>query len=102
MFGVLRYAGCGLDPHLRQEWTGHICGVCGALRRNYGPLAGIATNYDAALLGTLYEAQVEQEPLKQKQSCLLRSPGQVWTTDPGSPGARYSAGMALLIAACKL
>ena len=102
MFGVLRYAGCGLDPQLRQAWRGHICGVCGALRRNYGPLAGIATNYDAALLGALYEAQVEREPLKRKQSCLLRSPGQVWTTDPGSPGARYSAGMALLIAASKV
>lgn len=102
MFGVLRVAGCGLDPRLRQEWIGHICGVCGALRRNYGSLAGITTNYDAALLGALYEAQVEQEPLKRKRACLLRSPGQVRTTNPDAPGARYSAGMALLIAASKV
>ena len=59
MFGVLKGASCAMKPEERQEWMGHICGVCLSLRDNYGHAARITTNYDAALLSVLCEAQSE-------------------------------------------
>jgi len=39
------------------QWTAHVCGVCLALKQRYGLLSRLATNYDAALLSAMVEAQ---------------------------------------------
>ncbi len=102
MYGLMRHSGCRLEPAARREWQAHICGVCLGLKEQFGQAARLATNYDAALLAVLYQAQAD-EPLPQRESaCLLRSPLRLTVVQPESPPVRYAAGIALLIAAAKL
>ena len=68
MFGVLRGAGCSMEPEEQAHWMNHICGVCLAVRDQAGHAARITTNYDAALLSVLCEAQAEV-PAQQAMSC---------------------------------
>ena len=47
-----------LGPTLRDEWIGHLCGLCLALRDGHGQLARVATNYDGLLISVLVRAQL--------------------------------------------
>ncbi len=102
MFGVLRGATCGLGTAERRQWMAHICGICTALNRSFGPFSRIATNYDAALLSTLYSAQNVPPLATQPAFCLLRRPFSGEIVAPDSAGVRYSAAVALLMAASRV
>ncbi|MCI5124983.1 MAG: hypothetical protein D3925_11035 [Candidatus Electrothrix sp. AR5] len=102
MFGVLKHAGCAMPPEERQEWTGHVCGVCLVLRNDYGQFSRLTTNYDAALLSALYEAQREQPQRGQTSYCPLRSSFKTAVVAADNPGVRYAASMSLMMAASRI
>ncbi|MGB0386546.1 MAG: DUF5685 family protein [Ardenticatenaceae bacterium] len=102
MFGVLKGASCAMKPEERQEWMGHICGVCLSLRDNYGHAARITTNYDAALLSVLCEAQSEASTERYTSYCPLRSNFKSDVVAPSSAAAGYAASIALTMGATKI
>ena len=102
MFGVLKGASCAMNPEERQEWMGHICGVCLSLRDNYGHSARITTNYDAALLSVLCEAQSEASTERYTSYCPLRSNFKSDVVAPSSGAAQYAASIALSMGATKI
>ena len=102
MFGVLKHAGCAMPPEEHQEWIGHVCGVCLALRNDYGHFSRLTTNYDAALISALYEAQREQPQRGQTSYCPLRSSFKTTVVAADNPGVRYAASISLMMAASKI
>ncbi len=102
MFGVLKGASCAMNPEERQEWMAHICGVCLSLRDNYGHSARITTNYDAALLSVLCEAQSEASTERYTSYCPLRSNFKSDVVAPSSAAAEYAASIALSMGATKI
>lgn len=105
MFGVLKGAGCAMKPEEKKAWMGHICGLCLALRDNAGHASRITTNYDAALLSVLCEAQVPatvSETQKYSSRCPLRSNYKADVTAPDSAAAQYAASIALIMSATKI
>jgi hypothetical protein len=102
MFGVLRHAGCVMAPEEQQEWTGHVCGLCLALKNQYGHFARLTTNYDAALLSALYDAQTPQQQNSRMGYCPLRSSLRAKIVAPNNPGVRYAAAMSLIMASSKI
>ena len=101
MFGVLRNAGCTIEPGERQQWIGHICGVCLALKKHHGQPSRIATNYDAALLSVLCEAQVAQPQATRTSYCPLRNSFKAEVLAAHNPGTQYAASIALMMAASR-
>ena len=102
MFGILRGASCTMKPDQRQAWMGHICGVCLALRDQAGQLSRVATNYDAALISVLCEAQTPTAPTRYTSHCPLRSQFKLDITAPSSEAAQYAASVALVMASTKV
>jgi phosphoglycolate phosphatase-like HAD superfamily hydrolase len=86
----------------QQAWMGHVCGMCLALRDNAGQPSRITTNYDAALLSVLCEAQSDAEPERHTSYCPLRSHFKADVTAPSSHAAKYAASIALTIGATKI
>ncbi len=102
MFGVLKGAGCALKTNERQAWLGHICGVCLALRHHSGHVSRVTTNYDAALLSVLCEAQNPTSPERYTSHCPLRHKFKTEITAPDSAAVQYAASVTLLMAATKI
>jgi hypothetical protein len=102
MFGVLKGASCALKDNERQEWMGHICGTCLALRDNAGQASRIVTNYDAALMSVLCEAQNPTPPERYISRCPLRHNFKAEVTAPDSVAAQYAASVALMMASTKI
>jgi len=100
MFGLLK-GSCRFSPSERQEWMGHVCGLCLALKRDHGQVARLTTNYDAALLSVLYEAQSVEPLPRASHYCLLR-PGKRADVVAEHAGSRYAASICTLMAATKL
>lgn len=102
MFGIIQ-SGCGLNSEQRQEWLGHVCGLCLSLRDNYGQLARLATNYDAALLSVLCEAQRVKPLPRVSHLCPIRGRGfQRAEVVAAAPGAQYAAALAIMMTAAKI
>jgi hypothetical protein len=102
MFGVLQGCGCHFTKVERQEWMAHVCGLCLALRRGHGQISRLTTNYDAALLSVLYEAQASEPAQRRSHLCPLR-PGLRGNVVPDDqPGARYAAAVCALTGATKI
>jgi hypothetical protein len=102
MFGVLRGCGCQFTKAERRDWVAHVCGLCLTLRRDHGQLARLTTNYDAALLSVLYEAQAEQPLPRRAHTCLLRPGLHADVVTDDQPGSRYAASICALIGATKI
>ena len=102
MFGVLNGAACAMEPGQRLQWTAHICGVCLALKDRYGLLSRLATNYDAALLSVLYDAQTPQPQAERLSHCPFRRSFRAEIVAANSPGVKYAAAMALVMASSKI
>ena len=104
MFGVLRGAGCGLPQNQREQWMNHICGVCLALRDHGGQVARLCTNYDAALISVLCEAQTADYLPTQTSVCPLRGRRRLTAAviAPTSAAAQYAATLALAAGATKM
>ncbi len=101
MFGVLKNAGCAIEPGERQQWIGHVCGVCLALKKHHGHPSRIATNYDAALLSVLCDAQTAQPQAKRTSYCPLRNSFKTEVLADHNPGVQYAASIALMMAASR-
>jgi hypothetical protein len=98
MFGLVKGCGCNLSQEARRDWVAHVCGLCLTLREEHGQAARLTTNYDAALLSVLYEAQAEQRPERTTQVCPLRGFQRAEVLQVDQVGARYAASIALLTA----
>ena len=57
MFGIIRPCRHRLGGELAEAWRAQLCGLCLALRDDYGQSARIATNYDGLVVSLLVEAQ---------------------------------------------
>jgi Family of unknown function (DUF5685) len=73
MFGIIRPCRHRLGGELAAAWTAQLCGLCLALRDDYGQVARIATNYDGLVVSLLVEAQSAGQPTRRKAGrCPLR------------------------------
>lgn len=102
MFGVLKSASCTMETAQRRQWMAHVCGVCLGLKHHYGHTCRVATNYDAALLSVLYDAQTPQPQVKRTSYCPLRHSFKIEVPAADNPGVRYAASMALMMASTKI
>src|ERR1700742_3684590 len=73
MFGIIRPCRHRLGGELAAAWTAQLCGLCLALRDDYGQVARIATNYDGLVVSLLVEAQSAGGPARRRAGrCPLR------------------------------
>ena len=101
MFGIIRPCRHRLGGELAAAWTAQLCGLCLALRDEYGQVARIATNYDGLVVSLLVEAQSAESPGRRKAGrCPLRGmrKADVATGDC----VRLAAVVSLALAAAKI
>jgi hypothetical protein len=73
MFGIIRPCRHRLGGELAEAWRAQLCGLCLALRDDYGQVARIATNYDGLVVSLLVEAQSAGKPTRRNAGrCPLR------------------------------
>ncbi|MBP8252517.1 MAG: DUF3824 domain-containing protein [Herpetosiphon sp.] len=102
MFGVLRGCSQHLDQTTHQAWWSHICGMCLTLGAQHGQSSRITTNYDAALLSVLYEAQRHETADTRAHVCPLRGFRSLGVVKADDVGSRYAAAVSLLMAATRI
>lgn len=87
---------------MRTEWMAHLCGLCLALRGEYGQFARVATNYDGLIVSVLTEAQSERTGDWRRGAgpCPLR--GMRSADVAQGEGARLAATVSLVLAAAKV
>lgn len=102
MFGIIRPCRHRLGEGLRTEWMAHLCGLCLALRSEYGQFARVATNYDGLIISVLTEAQSERSGDWRRGAgpCPLR--GMRSADVAQGEGARLAATVSLVLAAAKM
>ncbi|MEU9731382.1 DUF5685 family protein [Streptomyces sp. NPDC048002] len=102
MFGIIRPCRHRLGEGLRTEWMAHLCGLCLALRGEYGQFARVATNYDGLIVSVLTEAQSERTGDWRQGAgpCPLR--GMRSADVAQGEGARLAATVSLVLAAAKV
>ncbi|MFJ6051563.1 DUF5685 family protein [Streptomyces sp. NPDC092307] len=102
MFGIIRPCRHRLGEGLRTEWMAHLCGLCLALRSEYGQFARVATNYDGLIVSVLTEAQSERTGDRRRGAgpCPLR--GMRSADVAQGEGARLAATVSLVLAAAKM
>ncbi|MEU5219844.1 DUF5685 family protein [Streptomyces sp. NPDC020807] len=102
MFGIIRPCRHRLGEGLRTEWMAHLCGLCLALRGEYGQFARVATNYDGLVVSVLTEAQSERSGDWRREAgpCPLR--GMRSADVAQGEGARLAATVSLVLAAAKI
>ncbi|WP_344023860.1 DUF5685 family protein [Streptomyces luteireticuli] len=104
MFGIIRPCQHRLSTSMRTEWLAHLCGLCLALRADYGQFARIATNYDGLVISVLVEAQrpsrAEKNGRRTAGPCPLR--GMRTAPVATGEGARLAASVSLVLASAKL
>ncbi|MET8507641.1 DUF5685 family protein [Streptomyces sp. NPDC004787] len=102
MFGIIRPCRHRLGEGLRTEWMAHLCGLCLALRGEYGQFARVATNYDGLIVSVLTEAQSERAGDWRRGAgpCPLR--GMRSADVAQGEGARLAATVSLVLAAAKI
>lgn len=101
MFGVLKPI-CSWSCHEKSEWMGHLCGTCLALRDHCGQTARLTTNYDAALISVLCEAQAAAPLPTVTHVCPLRGLRRAEVIAPSASASRYAASLSTLMAATKI
>ncbi|MEV1009731.1 DUF5685 family protein [Streptomyces sp. NPDC049881] len=102
MFGIVRPCRHRLPEGLFQEWMGHLCGLCLALRGVRGQAARVATNYDGLLISVLFAAQAPAGARVRRTAgpCALR--GMRTASVAADEGARLAAVVSLVLASAKL
>ncbi|MGP4109951.1 DUF5685 family protein [Streptomyces sp. 4N509B] len=104
MFGIVRPCRHRLPEGLAEEWKGHLCGLCLALRGERGQAARAATNHDGLLISVLYAAQArpvsDEEGWRRAGPCPLR--GMRRATVARGEGARLAAVVSLVLASAKI
>lgn len=101
MFGIIRPCRHHLGGELTAAWRAQLCGLCLALRDDYGQAARIATNYDGLIVSLLVEAQSEAEPMRRTAGpCPLR--GMKRADVATGECVRLAAVVSLALAAAKV
>ncbi|MFW5415617.1 regulator [Nocardiopsis sp. CNT-189] len=101
MFGILRPCRHTLPAPLADEWMGHLCGLCLALRDGHGQAARVATNYDGLVVSVLAAAQSEEcAGTRPAGPCPLRGMRRADVAE--GEGARLAAVVSLLLASAKI
>lgn len=101
MFGILRPCRHTLPAPLADEWMGHLCGLCLALRDGHGQTARVATNYDGLVVSVLAAAQSERcAGTRTAGPCPLRGMRRADVAE--GEGARLAAVVSLLLASAKI
>lgn len=90
-----------MDKPMRQEWLSHFCGLCLALRDDFGQSTRLATNYDSLVLSALVEAQTEADPHRRTAGpCPLR--GMRTASIVHGTAARLAAVASVLLVTAKI
>ncbi|OBK46846.1 DUF5685 family protein [Mycobacterium sp. 1081908.1] len=101
MFGIIRPCRHRLGGELADAWRAQLCGLCLALRDDYGQVARIATNYDGLVVSLLVEAQSAEQPTRRKAGrCPLR--GMKRADVATGDCVRLAAVVSLALAAAKV
>ncbi|MBB5869729.1 hypothetical protein F4553_003108 [Allocatelliglobosispora scoriae] len=100
MFGIIRPCQHSLSASLRDEWLGHLCGMCLSLRDQHGHAARLVTNYDGLLISALVEAQAPAAQRRSAGPCALRGMRGASVAIGGS--AQLAAAVSLVLASAKL
>ena len=101
MFGIIRPCRHRLGGELADVWQAQLCGLCLALRDDYGQAARVATNYDGLVVSLLVEAQTEGQPGRRKAGrCPLRKMQRADVATGDS--ARLAAVVSLALAAARV
>lgn len=101
MFGILRPCRHSMPQDLASAWMSHLCGLCLALRDDYGQLARTATNYDGLVISALVAAQsAPGTSTRTAGPCPLRGMRRAEVAEGG--GARLAAAVSLMLASGKI
>jgi hypothetical protein len=100
VFGIIRPCSHSLSATLREDWLGHLCGMCLALRDEHGHAARVATNYDGLLISALVEAQAPVASRRSAGRCALR--GMRKASVAIGDSAQLAATVSLVLAAAKI
>jgi hypothetical protein len=100
VFGIIRPCPHSLSSTLREDWLGHLCGMCLALRDQHGHAARLVTNYDGLLISALVEAQSAEVSRRDAGPCALR--GMRGASVAIGDCAQLAATVSLVLAAAKL
>ena len=101
MFGIIRPCRHRLGGELTAIWRAQLCGLCLALRDDYGQAARIATNYDGLVVSLLVEAQSEARPTRRTAGpCPLR--GMRFADVATGECVRLAAVVSLALAAARV
>ncbi|MEU5522868.1 DUF5685 family protein [Streptomyces sp. NPDC047860] len=102
MFGIIRPCRHRLGEGMRTEWMAHLCGLCLALRGEYGQFARVATNYDGLIISVLTEAQSQRTGDWRRGAgpCPLR--GMRSADVAQGEGARLAATVSLVLATARI
>ncbi|OBK23841.1 DUF5685 family protein [Mycobacterium asiaticum] len=101
MFGIIRPCRHRLGGELSAAWRAQLCGLCLALRDDYGQAARIATNYDGLIVSLLVEAQSDSQPTRRTAGpCPLR--GMKRADVATGECVRLAAVVSLALAAAKV
>jgi len=101
MFGIIRACRHRLGGELAAAWTAQLCGLCLALRDDYGQTARIATNHDGLVVSLLVEAQSAAPPSRRTAGpCPLR--GMRRADVATGEGVRLAAVVSLALAAARV
>lgn len=102
MFGIIRPCRHRLDEGMRAQWMAHLCGLCLALRGEYGQFARVATNYDGLIISVLTEAQSERTGDWRRSAGPCPFRGMRSAEVAQGEGARLAAAVSLVLATAKI
>lgn len=71
MFGYVTITGDTLPKEARERYRAFYCGLCRALRREYGNLGRATLSYDATFLWLLLSSLYEPEERSGRERCVL-------------------------------
>ncbi len=91
MFGYVIADAAHLTPGQLARYRGCYCGLCRALRREYGPASRLALTYDMTFLAVRLSSLYEPDEQSGRERCLVR-PCKAHTYYE-SPIIRYAAAM---------
>lgn len=101
VFGILRPCRHRLGKELAAVWTAQLCGLCLALRDDYGQGGRVATNYDGLVVSALVEAQSTAAPGRREAGrCPLR--GMRKADVAVGESVRLAAVVSLVLAAARV
>ncbi|NJP40742.1 hypothetical protein HCH52_06715 [Oscillospiraceae bacterium HV4-5-C5C] len=82
-------------------YRGYYCGLCQAIRLNYGQLPRLSLSYDLTFMAIFLHALQPAQPEWAQVSCLVH-PRKKRPSVQSDPGLDYSAAVSVLLAEAKL